>query len=96
MQVNEAIQSDDDDLVIDATEKGNIRRPINHSIWEVTREDGKETHHIMLIARMDVAAGEELTYNYRFAPEEKRFCAYVEHLLVLGASTSKVLFNSVD
>ncbi|CAM6121731.1 unnamed protein product [Calypogeia fissa] len=24
-------------------------------IWEVTREDGKETHHIKLIARMDVA-----------------------------------------
>ncbi|CAM6115249.1 unnamed protein product [Calypogeia fissa] len=72
--------SDDDDLVIDATEKGNIGRLINHScapncfakIWEVTREDGKETHHIMLIARMDVAAGEELTYNYRFAPEEKK------------------------
>ncbi|KAL3688551.1 hypothetical protein R1sor_014860 [Riccia sorocarpa] len=74
--------SDDDDLVIDATEKGNIGRLINHScapncfakIWEASRDElkGTGTHHIMLIARKDVAAGEELTYNYRFAPEDQK------------------------
>ncbi|BBN09671.1 protein MpATX2 [Marchantia polymorpha subsp. ruderalis] len=89
--------SDDDDLVIDATEKGNIGRLINHScapncfakIWEASRdgEKGSETHHIMLIARKDVAAGEELTYNYRFAPEDQKL------LCLCGAPTCSQYIN---
>eukprot|EP00271_Cylindrocystis_brebissonii_P019140 TRINITY_DN5702_c0_g1_i1.p1 TRINITY_DN5702_c0_g1~~TRINITY_DN5702_c0_g1_i1.p1 ORF type:complete len:910 (+),score=136.97 TRINITY_DN5702_c0_g1_i1:335-2731(+) len=86
----------DEERVIDATERGNMARLINHScdpncyakILEIEdwRSDGrgeqqansdKPAHPvprrsvIVLIARRDVAAGQELTYDYRFVREEK-------------------------
>ncbi|KAH9557627.1 hypothetical protein CY35_07G094200 [Sphagnum magellanicum] len=69
-----------EEIVIDATEKGNIARLINHScepscyakILDFQRENGEGDSRIVLIARKDVAAGSELTYNYRFDEEDSQ------------------------
>jgi SET domain-containing protein len=67
-----------EEIVIDATDKGNIGRLINHScepscyakILDFQQENGEGDSRIVLIARKDVAAGSELTYNYRFDEED--------------------------
>ncbi|XP_024371761.1 histone-lysine N-methyltransferase ATX5 [Physcomitrium patens] len=67
-----------EEIVIDATDKGNIARLINHScdpscyakILDFQRNDGEGDSRIVLIARKSIAAGEELTYNYRFDEED--------------------------
>jgi uncharacterized protein len=53
----------DDEIVIDATRKGNSARWINHSCspnCEVTDENRR----IFIEARRDIVRGEELTYDY--------------------------------
>jgi SET domain-containing protein len=53
----------DDEIVIDATRKGNSARWINHSCspnCEVADEDRR----IFIDARRDITIGEELTYDY--------------------------------
>ncbi|GAQ87333.1 histone-lysine N-methyltransferase [Klebsormidium nitens] len=65
----------DDQHVVDATETGNLGRLINHSCGpncysQITRVDG--ITRIILRAKRDVQAGEELTYDYRFAQEEDK------------------------
>jgi SET domain-containing protein len=53
----------DDEVVIDATRKGNSARWINHSCspnCEVIEEDRR----IFIAARRDIGSGEELTYDY--------------------------------
>ncbi|KAG0580286.1 hypothetical protein KC19_4G162700 [Ceratodon purpureus] len=67
-----------EEIVIDATDKGNIARLINHScdpscyakILDFQRENGEGDSRIVLIARKDITPGEELTYNYRFDEED--------------------------
>ena len=67
-----------DDYVIDANVDGNIARWINHSCEPsceaVVQEDPKERRHkdkVFIEAIRDIAAGEELTYNYGITLAER-------------------------
>lgn len=67
-----------DDYVIDANHAGNIARWINHSCAPnceaVVQEDAKDRRHkdkVFIEATRDIAAGEELTYNYGITLAER-------------------------
>lgn len=59
----------DDDLVVDATHKGNIARLMNHCCTpncnaKILTLNGEK--RIVLFAKSPIRAGEELTYDYKF------------------------------
>ncbi|KAJ2849639.1 Histone-lysine N-methyltransferase setd1b [Coemansia brasiliensis] len=63
----------DDEIVVDATKCGNVARFINHScepncIARTIVADG--TKRIVIYASQDIQVGEEVTYDYKFPPEE--------------------------
>ncbi|XP_010270652.1 PREDICTED: histone-lysine N-methyltransferase ATXR7 isoform X2 [Nelumbo nucifera] len=65
----------DDGYVVDATKRGGVARFINHSCepncyTKVITVDGQKK--IFIYAKRHIAAGEEITYNYKFPLEEKK------------------------
>ncbi len=66
--------------MVDAMRIGNCARFINHScgpnrICRVMERENKQGH-IVIIAKRDIGAGEEITYDHQFAVEsEKLMCS---------------------
>ncbi|PHU14355.1 Histone-lysine N-methyltransferase ATX3 [Capsicum chinense] len=63
-----------DEVVIDATMKGNIARLINHSCmpncFAKIMSLGEDEDQIILIAKKDVSAEDELIFDYRFEVDQ--------------------------
>jgi len=65
----------DDNLIIDATKKGNLARFINHSCDPncYTRIiNVNNTLRVVIYSKMQIKAVEELTYDYKFPIEDEK------------------------
>ncbi|RKP20375.1 hypothetical protein ROZALSC1DRAFT_12773 [Rozella allomycis CSF55] len=65
----------DDDVIIDATRKGNAARFINHSCKpnchaKISTIEG--TKKVIIYASKNIYLGDELTYDYKFAIEDEK------------------------
>ena len=69
----------DDDVVVDATVKGNAARFINHSCDPNCYSkivDILGSKHIIIFSLRKIFPGEELTYDYKFPREEDKIECY--------------------
>ncbi|KAJ3342175.1 hypothetical protein HDU93_002965 [Gonapodya sp. JEL0774] len=69
----------DEDTIIDATKMGNLARFINHSCdsncnAKIVNIDGQKK--IVIYAKKDIEAGEEITYDYKFPIEADKLPCY--------------------
>ncbi|KAG8192446.1 hypothetical protein JTE90_017976 [Oedothorax gibbosus] len=89
----------DSKRLIDAGPKGNMSRFINHSCqpncimkkWWVNKDT-----HIGIFSIKPIAAGEELTFNYRFVAEiQQCYCRAEECKGYIGFDTWKAKFNKL-
>ncbi|KAF8270039.1 hypothetical protein EI94DRAFT_1771032 [Lactarius quietus] len=65
----------DEDLVVDATKKGNLGRLINHSCdpnctAKIITINGEKK--IVIYAKQDIELGDEITYDYHFPIEQDK------------------------
>ncbi|KAI9309360.1 hypothetical protein BJ944DRAFT_254096 [Cunninghamella echinulata] len=65
----------DDDIIVDATIKGNLARFVNHCCTpncntKITKIGKKK--RIIIYANRDINPGEEITYNYKFPKEDEK------------------------
>ena len=77
----------DADVVLDATQIGNIARYINHCCTpncysKVVEVAGKK--HIVIFAARDLGEGEEVTYDYKFQVEAKKIACHCGSPKCLG------------
>lgn len=69
----------DDELVVDATQKGGLARFINHSCnpncyTKIITVEGRKK--VVIYSKRAIGAGEELTYDYKFSLEDKKIPCY--------------------
>ena len=77
----------DDDVVLDATTRGNVARYMNHCCSpncysRVIEVDGSK--HIVIFAMRDLEESEEITYDYKFAVEREKIACYCGSPKCLG------------
>lgn len=85
------------DFCVDATRAGNLAHLLNHScnpncysrtvpVWDAKLN--RAVDHVIIFALRDIAAWEELTYDYRFSGEERLPCS-------CGAPTCRGVVNEI-
>jgi len=85
------------DFCVDATRAGNFAHLLNHScnpncysrtvpVWDAKLN--RAVDHVIIFALRDIAAWEELTYDYRFSGEERLPCS-------CGAPTCRGVVNEI-
>jgi hypothetical protein len=76
----------DDKIVIDANQRGNSARWINHSC-DPNCEANEEQGRMFIDALRDIGPGEELTYDYKLIVEE-RYTPALKRLYACGCGAS--------
>jgi len=77
----------DADVVLDATQHGNVARFMNHCCQpncysKVIEVEGRK--HIIIFAHRDLEEGEEIMYDYKFATEREKIACHCGHPKCLG------------
>merc|ERR1712228_505367 len=88
----------DDNLIIDATKKGNLARFINHSCDPncYTRIIAvNNTLRVVIYSKMQIKAGEELTYDYKFPIEDDKIICLCGSKNCRGTQIDFNLFHCV-